>query len=135
MRLRLISPASRARTATSIPVVCPIKNERNLLPHFIHHHRKLGIDCFIFIDNDSSDGSTEYLLGQPDVIVYHTEESYAQSRYGAGWVTQLLNSHALGDWGIYLDCDELLVYEDMEATSFAQYLKTYATEGWIPFMQ
>jgi glycosyltransferase involved in cell wall biosynthesis len=129
MALKLISRAPYRHKLGTIPVVCPIKNERNLLPHFIHHHRKLGIECFIFVDNDSDDGSTEYLLEQPDAIVYHTNESYAQSRFAADWVSELLNSHALGEWGIYLDCDELLVYEDMETTSFSRYLHTYAIKG------
>jgi glycosyltransferase involved in cell wall biosynthesis len=128
MPLKLISrPYKNALGA--IPIVCPVRNERNLLPHFLRHHRDLGFEHFIFIDNDSNDGTTDYLLEQTDCVVYHTSESFRQTRGGVDWISNLLNIHVRGDWGIYLDCDELLVYQDMETTSFSTYLRTYATEG------
>jgi hypothetical protein len=37
--------------------------------------------------------------------------------------------HVCGDWGIFLDCDEFLVHQDMETASFSTYLRTYANEG------
>jgi glycosyltransferase involved in cell wall biosynthesis len=112
-----------------MPIVCPVKNERNLLPHFLRHHRELGFERFIFIDNNSDDGTTDYLLGQSDCVVYHTTESFRLTRGGVNWISDLLNIHVRGDWGVYLDCDELLVYQDMETTSFSTYLRTYVTDG------
>jgi hypothetical protein len=50
--------------------------------------------------------------------LYHTTESYRLTR-GVNWITDLLNVHVLGDWGIFLDCDEFFVYQDMETTSFS----------------
>ena len=129
MPLELISRASYRHAPGELPIVCPIKNERHLVPHFIEHHRALGIKRFIFIDNDSDDGSTDYLLEQPDCVVYHTKDSYSQSRFAADWVSELLNNHVRGDWGIYLDCDELLVYEDMETINLSEYLRAYAGGG------
>ena len=43
------------------------RNERLRLPAFLNHYRSLGVDEFLVIDNDSSDGSTEYLAAQADV--------------------------------------------------------------------
>ena len=128
MPLKLISRPYR-HTVGAMPIVCPVKNERNLLPHFLRHHRELGFERFIFIDNNSDDGTTDYLLGQSDCVVYHTTESFRLTRGGVNWISDLLNIHVRGDWGVYLDCDELLVYQDMETTSFSTYLRTYVTDG------
>jgi hypothetical protein len=127
MSLKLISRTFRRQV--TLPIVCPVRNERHLVPHFIQHHRALGIERFIFIDNDSDDGTIDYLLEQPDCVVYHTKDSWAQSRFAADWVSEMLNTHARGDWGIYLDCDEFLVYEDMESTDLTVYLRAYAAKG------
>ncbi|MBV8139209.1 MAG: glycosyltransferase family 2 protein [Deltaproteobacteria bacterium] len=127
MPLNLISRPYR-HTVGAMPIVCAVKNELNLLPHFLRHHRELGFEHFIFIDNDSDDGTTDYLVGQPDCVVYQTAESYRLTRGGVNWISDLLNIHVRGDWGIFLDCDELLVYQDMETTSFSTYFRRYATE-------
>ena len=47
-----------------------IRNEKLRLPAFLRHYRSLGVDRFFIVDNDSTDGSTEYLLAQPDVHLF-----------------------------------------------------------------
>lgn len=129
MPLKLISAKSYSAAENDIPVVCPVKNERGLLPHFIGHHRALGIENFIFIDNNSTDGTVDYLLSQPGCTVYHTSDSYEASHYAADWVSEVMRENFLGRWAIYLDCDELLVYEDMERTPLPMFIERYAAGG------
>ncbi len=86
-----------------------VRNEHVRLPYFLDHHRKLGIGHFLIVDNDSTDGTAAFLQGQPDVSVWHTANSYRQSRFGMDWLTHLLGRHAHGHWTLTLDADELLV--------------------------
>ena len=94
--------------------VSVVRNENLRLPYFLEYHRALGVDRFVVIDNDSSDGTHEYLVRQPDVVVYRTDQGYAESGYGTAWVDEVLSRHAVGHWVLILDADELLVYPDSE---------------------
>ena len=43
------------------------RNEKVRLPYFLEYYRRLGVNHFFFVDNDSTDGAYEYLAEQPDV--------------------------------------------------------------------
>lgn len=64
---------------TDVPLFCVQRNEMIKLPAFLEYYRNLGITKFIFIDNNSDDGSFEFLIEQPDCYVYWTNDSYLQS--------------------------------------------------------
>lgn len=87
-----------------------VRNETLRLPYFLDHHRKLGVDHFLFVDNSSDDGTAEYLAQQPDVSLWSTPHSYRLSRFGMDWLTWLQLKHAHGHWCLTLDADEILIY-------------------------
>ncbi len=89
---------------------CTIRNERSRLPYFLQYYRTLGIGHFLFVDNGSDDGSREYLQHQPDVSLWTTGSSYAESRFGMDWLNWLLMRYAHGHWSLVVDADEFLVY-------------------------
>ena len=68
-------------------VVGCLRNEMLRLPAFLEHYRRLGVSRFLLVDNGSDDGSRELLLAQPDVTVFHTDQSYAESGCGIAWHT------------------------------------------------
>src|SRR5690606_22811891 len=74
------------------------------------HHRRLGVDHFLIVDNASDDGTAEYLAAQPDVSLWTTSASYKLSRFGVDWLTWLQLRHAHGHWCLTLDADEILIY-------------------------
>ncbi|PVA10031.1 glycosyl transferase family 2 [Pelagivirga sediminicola] len=87
-----------------------MRNEAIRLPFFLDHHRKLGVDHFLIVDNDSDDGTREFLAAQPDVSLWRTPHSYRMSRFGVDWLTWLQMRHAHGHWCLTVDADELLIY-------------------------
>lgn len=93
-----------------IIVFCTQRNERTRLPFFLNYYRDMGVGHFVFVDNDSTDGSLDYLSGQPDVSVWHTRASYKRSRYGVDWLNWLQRKYAHGHWTLVVDPDEFLVY-------------------------
>ena len=89
---------------------CCVRNEAARLPYFLNHYRQLGVCHFIFVDNDSSDGTAAFLADQPDVSLWHTSQSYRLSRFGMDWLGWLQLRFGHGHWCLTLDADELLVY-------------------------
>lgn len=86
------------------------RNEKIRLPYFLDYYRRMGVTHFLIVDNDSDDGTLEYLAGQTDVSVWHTTASYKRSRFGMDWLNWLLRKHGHGRWCLTVDPDEFLVY-------------------------
>jgi hypothetical protein len=93
------------------------RNERLRLPAFLAHYRRLGVDRFVIVDNNSSDGTTEYLASQPDVQLFLTAGRYSESKNGTAWMNALLAQFGVGLWSVTVDIDELLVYPGSEQVS------------------
>lgn len=93
-----------------ILMFCTLRNEKVRLPYFLNYYREMGVNHFLFVDNDSTDGSLDYLAEQSDVSVWHTRASYKRSRFGVDWLNWLQLKYAHGHWALVLDPDEFLVY-------------------------
>ena len=91
-------------------VFVTLRNENIRLPWFLDYYRKLGIDHFLIVDNDSTDGGRDYLAAQPDVSLWHTTGSYKRSRFGMDWLNALLRRYGTGHWCLTVDPDEFFVY-------------------------
>ncbi|WP_273522187.1 glycosyltransferase family 2 protein [Rhodosalinus sediminis] len=86
------------------------RDEAVRLPYFLRYYRELGVDHFLVVDNDSTDGARDYLAEQPDVSLWHTARSYKRARYGVDWMNALLGRYGHGHWCLTVDPDELLIY-------------------------
>ena len=86
------------------------RNEAIRLPYFLEYYREMGINHFLIVDNDSTDGSVDYLAAQPDVSVWSTAGSYKRSRFGVDWLNWLQMKYGHGHWNLVVDPDEFLVY-------------------------
>ncbi|MEM7440162.1 MAG: glycosyltransferase family 2 protein [Pseudomonadota bacterium] len=95
---------------SDILIFSTLRNERPRLAFFLDYYRKLGVNHFFFVDNDSTDGSREYLCDQPDTSVWTTKASYKRSKFGVDWLNGLKMRYAHGHWVLVVDVDELLVY-------------------------
>lgn len=87
-----------------------VRNEALRLPHFLEHHRRLGVRHFLIVENASDDGTREYLAAQADVSLWTTPRSYKLSRFGVDWLTWLQMRYGHGHWCLTLDADECLIY-------------------------
>ena len=102
-RVSLISPGD-------ILLFSTLRNERVRLPYLLRYYRDLGVNHFLFVDNDSDDGTREYLSRQPDVSVWGTSHSYKRSRFGVDWLMWLQGKYGHGHWTLSVDADEFFVY-------------------------
>jgi hypothetical protein len=113
----LVSGAAGSRPVLArgeIRAFSACRNERLRLPAFLRHYRGLGVNRFFIIDNDSSDGTAEYLAGQPDVCLFATDARFHEANDGTDWLNALLVEYGVGCWCVTVDVDELLVYPGSE---------------------
>lgn len=108
--LKAVALRTGAVKPSDILVFATLRNERVRLPYFLRYYRDLGINHFFVVDNDSDDGSREYLAEQKDVSVWTTTQSYKRARYGMDWITWLLLRYGHGHWTLTVDPDEFFVY-------------------------
>ncbi len=119
----------RGRGLMDVCVVSVVFNEMIMLPSFLEHYRKLGVHSFIFADNLSTDGTREFLLSQPDVVLYSADTQYKSSHYGVEWQQAMLASHNLNRWALVADADEFIVYPDMEDRALSEYISEVEARG------
>jgi hypothetical protein len=109
-QLRSLGPVAR----DGIIAIIVARDEILRLPDCLRHHRELGVDRFVVIDNGSSDGTTDYLCDQPDVDVIRTEDPYSKAHRGMSWRHYVVSRCGFGRWYLLIDADELLVYDGMD---------------------
>ena len=100
-----------------------IKNEIDLIKDFIYHYRKLGVTSFYILDDNSNDGTLEFLFQQNDVTILKSERNFGtehdiniKDQEGKSfpiiqlhlWRTQLSRKFAKNRWSVMCDADEFL---------------------------
>lgn len=120
-----------------IVVVSCMRNEGQRLPYFLDYYRRLGVTRFLLVDNDSDDGTREFLAEQPDVEYFWTNGSYRGSSAGRLWLQELADTYATDRWVITADVDELLVFPGAEVMSLRDlcaYFDEHGHEGLFTVM-
>lgn len=95
-----------------IVVLC-VKNDLQRIQMLVEHYRKLGIRKMAFLDNDSNDGTFEWLTEQPDVDLFRCRERY-DTYVKEGWINRIVSHYGFDRWYIVTDSDELCTYIGME---------------------
>ncbi|MVO16546.1 glycosyltransferase family 2 protein [Parasedimentitalea huanghaiensis] len=108
--LRVVQNNTSHIRPEDILLVSTVRNEKIRLPYFLHYYRGLGVNHFLFVDNDSTDGTEEYLRGQQDVSLWHTTASYRRATFGVDWMNHLKRKFAHGHWTLVVDPDEFFIY-------------------------
>lgn len=102
-------------------VFAVVKDEQFYVRSFLDHHRSLGADQFVIVDDRSTDGTAEFLAEQPDVVVLESPFTYGQEmtlpgpsgerrlRAGIAFKTLIPRLFLRGRYALCLDADEYLV--------------------------
>lgn len=110
--LGLASPQRlRALAADDMPLVFLCRNDRRLLPSFFAHYRRLGVTRFICVDDQSTDGTAEYLAAQADTDLWASPLRYKDARRGKSWREELFSIYGFDRWYLNVDSDEFLIYD------------------------
>ena len=111
---RLFLKKYREMSEADEPIyICIVKNDLQRIQKSYEYHKQLGIKNFVFIDNNSDDGTYEWLLEQ-DVCVIWTEAQFCSSAKSA-WLLMIMLLFGFDRWYLILDSDELLTYPGCES--------------------
>ena len=109
-----------------VTLLSRVKNEAFFMGPFLSYYRSLGVKRFVFIDDNSSDGTREFLFEQSDCMVLGSSYTYCGDYPIANtaledfkikginniWLNLLLRKFSINNWTIYADADEFLRLPD-----------------------
>ena len=110
------------------------KNEAIYLPALLEHHRNIGIDHFIYIDNGSQDESLEYMLAQEDVSVLVSTQQYRNFRFSVDWLEAVFANFCYGKWVLVVDADEFFIYDGYEKNEISLLSEYAERNGYDAFL-
>jgi broad specificity phosphatase PhoE len=117
----------RSLSTNDVILLVILQNATNFIKHFINHYQKIGIKYFVFIDNNSSDGSRKVIRDHStdDIVIdiWQTNEKFDAIK-AMGWKQQMMVYYGLDRWYLNLDIDELLVFDNYKKRSIANVIKT-----------
>jgi Glycosyl transferase family 2 len=121
-----------------------IRDEMYFLPRFFAHYRQLGVDDFLIYDDRSVDGSTDFLVEQPDCTVLTGPYKF-DNNFGINWLgrakslieysKEVLPDEFFGKrWALTVDADEFMLlppeFKDLlEFTAFLERQKCLLATG------
>jgi thioredoxin-like negative regulator of GroEL/SAM-dependent methyltransferase len=111
-----------------------VRNEQPRLQWFLDYYRNLGVAQFVIIDNASTDDSVKLLLGNPDIILYRTDDRFGAAGMGMRWINELINRHGRKNWCVHVDADEALVFpgdESLGLPALTAYLSARGFEAML----
>lgn len=104
--VQMISKESIPVETSEIRLFSVIRNESLRLPYFLDYYRKLGVDRFFFLDNDSTDDTRELLSTSPETHLFSCKKHFKNKAY---WLDTLLRNYGKGHWCVVIDADEFLI--------------------------
>ena len=104
------NPSVSARD-NGLIIVCVVRNELARVRKFIAYYKALGVHKFAFLDDQSTDGTREFLYNHPDVELFESKQRYS-SNTRLAWINRMLAYYGFNRWFLVLDSDELLVYDN-----------------------
>lgn len=122
--VKAVTVAKSAGAVADINLFSIMKNESYFLPSFFDHYRKLGVQHFFILDDQSTDETTEFLAAQSDCTLLRCTFAFGQivkirsrfrfwnhrkTRVGVELKRLLPGKVCHGKWCVYADADEFLV--------------------------
>jgi hypothetical protein len=88
--------------------VCLIRDGRHYVDDFVEHHLRLGVEHIVFLDNGSSDGTLDKLVGRSRVSVFGCDLPYRGHKLALKrW---LVRRFGRTGWALCVDADEHFDY-------------------------
>lgn len=120
-----------------------MRDEMFFLPAFLSHHRELGVEQFLIVDDGSKDGTDAYLREQDDVVVLETPHRFKdpvtvpglagfprKERAGVALKELVAKRFLYGEVALYLDADEFLILPDeLKLADLVSYMRNKRRAG------
>ena len=110
-----------------VVLIAKTKNEYKRIPFFIQYYRMIGIKYFIFIDNNSSDDTYEFLLKQGNTKVFFTTDALPNHHL---WIKKILDTFCINRWSLIVDLDELFCFSNIESVKINRIIEYLDLKGY-----
>lgn len=127
--LRLQNAEPKGPFSDKILFFTSVRNEREYVPWLLDYYRSIGVDWFFFVDNNSTDGTAEFLASQKDVTVFLSSDQFLQKVAGISWMNELIRRYGNGNWCIHVDADEQLIVPGLENGGLRPFLNGMEERG------
>ncbi|MBV8978154.1 MAG: glycosyltransferase family 2 protein [Alphaproteobacteria bacterium] len=128
-RLRFVSSARDPIPGNTDPIlISVVRNEMALIGEYFEHYRRAGIRRFVIIDNDSTDGTLEYVSSQPDTDVYSHADQFSTAGK-QGWINRIILRYGHARWYLIADADEHIVFDGIESHGFGDLVQRLESQG------
>ena len=111
--LEHVSGVPTRRRPRGVVAVTPFYGNFDLLPVFLRHHRRLGVDEFVFLDLSAEGGLGQHLADVRDCAVWRPRGPIDPSR-AIYWLNFLRRRYATDRWCLSLEPTELFVFARSE---------------------
>jgi len=129
LKMKRIDSLSIPNSPDEIRIFMNVRNESLHLPYLFKYYKKMGVDRFFIIDNDSTDETLPFLLSQKNTHVFRTKESYKKANGGHRWLKFLLSRYGKEHWCLVVDPDEILTYPNYKKVSIRKLCRFLEKEG------
>ncbi|MCL2079048.1 MAG: glycosyltransferase family 2 protein [Oscillospiraceae bacterium] len=109
-------------------MLCPVKDDLTRIKEHVRHYRQIGVRHLAYIDNESTDGTFEWLSEQGDVSLFTVSETFNPARKLA-WMRQAADILGFDRWYLKPDSDEFFVYPSIETISISRYIEHLETKN------
>lgn len=120
--IKLIKRKKRTKKNKMPILISVVRDEMERMPMFMEHYRKMGIEHFVIIDNNSKDGTLEYLTKQSDVDVFSVKRQWKSGRK-LGWINKIMYLYGFCRWYLIVDADELMEWPERGAYPLQRVIK------------
>ncbi len=135
-RVRHHSGPRRIAGGADQPIVfCLLRNGMAWIEAFLHHHREMGFERFVFLDNGSTDGTLETLEREDGVTLLRTAAPYRA--YENTLKRYLVDRFGRDRWCLFVDIDEQFDWplrDSVKLDSLVRYLQRSGANCMITHM-
>ncbi len=115
--------------ALEIPLICVVRNANACIRSFVRYYRLIGVTRFIFLDDNSNDGTRQFLEAQADVDLFTSSLSFNEAESGKLWRDALIELYGRDRWYLSVDADEFLVFPGFEDRPIAAFIADLEKHG------
>lgn len=105
-------------------LICVVKDDLNRIKQFVEYYKSIGIEKFAFLDDGSTDGTREFLLGLNFCDIFESDQKYT-TNIRQSWINRIIAYYGFNKWYMVADSDELITYNGFEDTSIKKVIESY----------